>query len=327
MNIFLEKNTDQVSKAIQEFNPNVINDIINSLNIFQYKFNSEVEKYNLLLDYSTYYCDYETSISLINRGAEVTSNNNSAIIHATLKNNIVLVKKLIELGADPNITTHETPYGLIGKCASYGYLDLMKYFISIGCDFKLGQDGAFRDACLSGHLDCAKYLLSLSDVDLHSNQEQVINLLIKKENSDNFLWYLGLSDKKYNYLGNTLSFIINKKRYDLFEYLHDRIEFINTYEPIKLCLEKNNPEDLNFALSLLRNYSFNVKKEKNVEDIFDIMNNKYHEEHHDIYIEILTKLNFNKFQTDKYPKLKTIFNYDNLMKKLPQKQYSSKQKI
>ena len=103
---------------------------------------------------------------LVENGADITHLNNEAVRWASYDGHLEIVKYLVENGAD---ITDENNQAL--RYASYyGYLELVKYLVENGSDVNAEDNYALREASENGHLEIVKYLTEhVADITAEDN--------------------------------------------------------------------------------------------------------------------------------------------------------------
>lgn len=92
---------------------------------------------------------------LVKIGADITIDNNYALICASSYGHLEVVKYLVSLGAD----IHAENDCAVGYAADEGKLDVVKYLVSLGANIRADDNYALRRAIFNGHYDVIKYLL------------------------------------------------------------------------------------------------------------------------------------------------------------------------
>ena len=96
-----------------------------------------------------------------------TYNKGNALIWASKKGNLPVVKYLFENGADITTQNNES----LIYASSKGYLSVVKYLVEHGADITARNNDAVRWASENGHLPVVKYLVeSGADVTAHDNE-------------------------------------------------------------------------------------------------------------------------------------------------------------
>lgn len=140
-------------------------------------------------------CDWQTSVKsettlynsalhneiilvkqLLDLGADIHSYDDGPIKIAISQNHLELVKYLIERGAPIDIPT-KSGYFSVGLAeASYkGYLDIVKYLIEKGANIHIDNDHSIILASSQGHLEVVKYLVE-HGANVHVDDERALKL-------------------------------------------------------------------------------------------------------------------------------------------------------
>ena len=53
----------------------------------------------------------------------------------------------------------------------FGHIDVVKYLVSLGVDIHAIEEEGFRWACHNGHIDVVRYLVQNTDIDIHAKNE------------------------------------------------------------------------------------------------------------------------------------------------------------
>ena len=102
---------------------------------------------------------------LIENGADITDQNGSALVFASLKNNFEMVKFCIEKGIDPNVKDGEA----LICAADNGNIEIVKYLLEHGANPKLQDNKAIKE---TGVPEIVKLLLD-SGVDSQAAAETI----------------------------------------------------------------------------------------------------------------------------------------------------------
>ena len=92
---------------------------------------------------------------LIEKGVNVHTYDDYALMYASQYGHLDLVKYLIEQGADINARNDFA----LRYASQYGHLDVVKYLIEQGAYIHAIEDATLRVAIIHGHLNIVKYLL------------------------------------------------------------------------------------------------------------------------------------------------------------------------
>ena len=82
---------------------------------------------------------------------------NIALPYASFCGYLEIVKYLVSVGADIHTEYDKAVHNACVK----GHLDIVKYLVSVGADIHILDGRALRAASLFGHLDIVKYLVSV----------------------------------------------------------------------------------------------------------------------------------------------------------------------
>ncbi|AGF84866.1 repeat protein [Moumouvirus goulette] len=96
----------------------------------------------------------------------------------------------------PNIN-YKDPFSYLLVACEYGHLDIVKYFIDKGVDFRKYKDCAMRLAAKNGHLDLVKYFIQRG-----ANIRAKNNYVLKKASKYGHLNIIQYMDDKYIYLNS-----------------------------------------------------------------------------------------------------------------------------
>ena len=113
---------------------------------------------------------------LVSQGADVTANDNEAIISAAEGNHLAIVKYLVSKGADVTADDNEV---LLHAVANEN-LALVKYLVSQGADVTAQNNAAIIDATEYKNLDIVKYLVSQGATQ-DIKDEYLINAIIYED--------------------------------------------------------------------------------------------------------------------------------------------------
>lgn len=145
-------------------NPNIINTlfelsvIYENIDIIKYLLNHGADihyNYESALMYACEKGNIDIIDCLINHGIDVHVNDDYALILAVENMNIQTVKYLIDKGADIHVNDD---YALRFSCEN-GYIELTKILVEHGADIHALQDHSIRWASINGHLDIVQYLV------------------------------------------------------------------------------------------------------------------------------------------------------------------------
>jgi hypothetical protein len=109
----------------------------------------------------------------LEKGVNVSVEENYALRHAAWKGHLNVVKYLAEHGADIHVEEDEP----LRKAAIYGHLDVVKYLIEKGADVHAEGDDPLIYASINGHLNVVKYLVE-------NGVDPVNNIAIKYATED-----------------------------------------------------------------------------------------------------------------------------------------------
>lgn len=174
-----------------------------------------------------YSSKYTITKYLVEHGANVNyrdKKGNTPLIKASLNNNFDTIKYLIENGANINERNKNRKDAIVFATIN-GNLEIIKYLIEKGA-YVNGKD-LLRFATINGNLDIIKYLIQ--------NGEDVNNYTYKYENSllENAIsrgrfeivkYFIESGVRPINYY---LKIAINKKYFEIIEYLVDKCSDIN----------------------------------------------------------------------------------------------------
>ncbi len=98
---------------------------------------------------------------LVSMGANIRAQNDFAVRLASIRGHFEIVKYLVSLGAD---ICADDDYA-VRMASEYGKLEVVKYLVSLGADIHARNNYAVKWASKNGHLEVVKYLISLGAPD------------------------------------------------------------------------------------------------------------------------------------------------------------------
>ncbi len=105
---------------------------------------------------------------LVENGANVHTENDEALIYAVQENKLEIVKYLVEVG---KMDIHNGY--MVYIAASNGYLDILKYLVKKGANFRYEDEAPLIRAAAYGHNEIVEYLLSIGS-DVHAKNDQAL---------------------------------------------------------------------------------------------------------------------------------------------------------
>ena len=124
--------------------------------------------------------------SLIEKGADIHTNNNESLRVAVNNNHLEVVKYLVAKGAD----IHFENNWILRIASERGHLGVVKYLVEKGADIHTNNDEFLRLAAKNNHLEILQYFLydckikvNKEDKDwlLKNKQEKILELVEKRD--------------------------------------------------------------------------------------------------------------------------------------------------
>lgn len=196
----MEKQNINLIEILEKKDYNLFFNILN-----QYKFTPNY--LSEILRQTSYLENFEVNKALIKAGANKNVNCEEPLINSIAVGNIELVKYLLQLGVNCNELDSIYLGGIVGHAASSGHLELVKLFISMGHTYRSDDDAAFRYSVIHEHLDIADYLLGLGKMNLLSENEYILERLVKDNKPETLKWFFVLA-KNQNTQFKRLNFMI-----------------------------------------------------------------------------------------------------------------------
>ncbi len=106
---------------------------------------------------------------LVERGADIHTDNNIALSFASENGHLPVVKYLVKNKADIRA---DNDYAL-RHASEYGHLPVVKYLVERGADIHALNDDALRIASYNGHLPVVKYLVE-HKANIHANNNEAL---------------------------------------------------------------------------------------------------------------------------------------------------------